>query len=143
MASTLRQRTAAAPAPSASKKQQEHDVLASSDSEGEEGQKESSNPLKAHENDYPAFEIPNFTIKEILGAIPAHCFERSALRSSLNVVLDFTWITLLGYAATYIDPAFGTNGNVLNGNVGWAAKWTMWNLYWLVAGCVTCLPSSC
>ncbi|GAA6041766.1 hypothetical protein JCM8097_008321 [Rhodosporidiobolus ruineniae] len=128
MAATLRQRSAA---PS---KVKEHDVLASSDSEDEA--KESS-PLKAHENDYKPFEVPQFGISEILKAIPAHCFERSALRSSTYVVGDFLMIGALGYAASYIDPAFNfQDGAILNGWQGFAAKWALWSLYWLVQGWV-------
>ncbi|BGP18767.1 hypothetical protein JCM10213_004274 [Rhodosporidiobolus nylandii] len=128
-AASLRQRNAA---PS---KEKDHDVLASSDSESEQDIKKS--PLNAHEQDFPPFEVPNFSIKEILGAIPAHCFERSALRSSTYVVWDFMLIAALGYAATYIDPAFNfQNGEVLSGWAGFAAKWAAWSLYWLVQGWV-------
>ncbi|GAA5843661.1 hypothetical protein JCM11251_006399 [Rhodosporidiobolus azoricus] len=122
MASTLRQR-----------KEKAHDVLASSDSECDE----KPSPLSAHENDFPPFEVPNFSIKEILGAIPAHCFERSALRSSTYVVGDFLMIAALGYAAWHIDPNFNfNNGSILNGWSGFAAKWALWSLYWLVQGWV-------
>ncbi|GAA5854751.1 hypothetical protein JCM8547_004057 [Rhodosporidiobolus lusitaniae] len=108
------------------------DVLASSDSEDE---KETA--VQGKEGSFEPWEVPNFTIKEILGAIPAHCFERSALRAGVNVVIDFTLITILGYCATYIDPNFNfQNGAILSGWPGFAAKWTLWNLYWLVAGWV-------
>ncbi|GAA6003561.1 hypothetical protein JCM10207_000390 [Rhodosporidiobolus poonsookiae] len=131
MAATLRQRANAA----APTKEKEHDVLASSDSECDDV-KEAS-PLKAHENDYPAFEVPQFTIKEILGAIPSHCFERSALRSATYVVADFAMIAALGYAASFIDPAFSfEGGSVLSGWEGFAAKWALWSVYWIVQGWV-------
>ncbi|GAA6003524.1 hypothetical protein JCM10207_000374 [Rhodosporidiobolus poonsookiae] len=96
-----------------------------------------ASPLKAHENDYPAFEVPQFTIKEILGAIPSHCFERSALRSSTYVVADFAMIAALGYAASFIDPAFSfEGGSVLSGWEGFAAKWALWSVYWVAQGFV-------
>mgnify|MGYP007100406080 CR=1 FL=1 len=127
-ASTLRQRTAAA----APRKEKEHDVLASSDSE-----EEHQDPLKALENEYPPFVVPNLTIKEVLGAIPAKCFERSALRSSTYVVGDFLMVAALGYAAYHIDPAFSyTGGKHLDGWAGFAAKWAAWSLYWTLQGWV-------
>ncbi|GAA5856556.1 hypothetical protein JCM9279_005497 [Rhodotorula babjevae] len=127
-ASTLRQRTAAA----APRKEKEHDVLASSDSEEEQ-----QDPLKALENEYPPFVVPNLTIKEVLGAIPAKCFERSALRSSTYVVGDFLMVAALGYAAYHIDPAFSyTGGKHLDGWAGFAAKWAAWSLYWTLQGWV-------
>lgn len=125
--STLRQRVAA---PTKDK----HDVLASSDSESDDVK---PSPLTAHENDFPPFAVPQFTIKELLGAIPAHCFERSALRSSTYVVGDYAMIAVLGYAASFIDSAFSfEGGSQLNGWAGFAAKWALWSLYWLVQGWV-------
>ncbi|RPA84242.1 oleate delta-12 desaturase [Ascobolus immersus RN42] len=49
------------------------------------------------------FKIPDFTIKEIRDAIPAHCFERSYLTSMLYVARDVFYILTLFYLAnTYI-----------------------------------------
>lgn len=80
------------------------------------------------------FTPPSFTIKDLLGAIPAHCFERSALKSSSYVVADFIMIGTIMYAATFIDPAFGAKGSVLQGPAGIAAKWALWAAYWTMAG---------
>lgn len=130
MASTVRQRTAAKAA-AAPRKEKEHDVLASSDSEEEQ------DPLKALEKTYPPFVVPNLTIKEVLGAIPAHCFERSALRSSTYVVGDFLMVAALGYAAYHIEPAFSfEGGKYLVGWAGFAAKWASWLAYWTLQGWV-------
>lgn len=139
-ASTLRSR-AQATRPAAKQSTSSDDVLSSSSSES--GDDHASSPaakkasaLAAHENDFPAFVVPNFTIKEILGAIPAHCFERSALRSSVNVVADFAMIAALGYAASYIDGSFGGKGEILSGVAGEVAKWAAWGAYWFAQGCV-------
>ncbi|CAG8654240.1 7552_t:CDS:2, partial [Scutellospora calospora] len=49
---------------------------------------------------------PNFTIKELRQAIPAHCFERNTLRSASYMVKDLAVIAVLVYAATFIDTHF-------------------------------------
>lgn len=84
--------------------------------------------------DLPMYTPPSFTIKDVLGAIPAECFERSALKSSQYVVQDFAMIGALMYAASHIEPALGSNGQVLNGWTGFAAKWAAWSVYWVLAG---------
>lgn len=48
--------------------------------------------------------IPDFTVKDLLTAIPKHCYQRSALHSSLYVVQDIVLMSAAFYAATYIDP---------------------------------------
>lgn len=49
------------------------------------------------------FELPNFTMKEIHDAIPAHCFKPSILRSMAYVVRDYFYLSTLIYlAVTYI-----------------------------------------
>ncbi|KAG2153024.1 fatty acid desaturase-domain-containing protein [Suillus bovinus] len=47
--------------------------------------------------------IPDLTIKDLLSAIPARCFKRSALRSSLYIVYDLVVISGIYKAATYLD----------------------------------------
>ncbi|SCZ91642.1 BZ3500_MvSof-1268-A1-R1_Chr5-1g07576 [Microbotryum saponariae] len=86
--------------------------------------------------DFPPFTPPQFTVKDVLGAIPAHCFERSALRSSTYVVADFSMLAVLFYAATHIDILFGSNGTQLQGAAGVVAKWAAWSVYWVLAGWV-------
>ncbi|PWN90170.1 hypothetical protein FA10DRAFT_266663 [Acaromyces ingoldii] len=54
------------------------------------------------------FRVPDLTVKDLLSSIPAHCFERSALKSSAYVVVDFTLVGLLGLAASYIDPTLSS-----------------------------------
>lgn len=86
--------------------------------------------------DFPPFTPSDLSMKEILGAIPAHCFERSALISGSYVVRDFALVAALMYAASFIEPALGFQGQVLNGYTGLAAKWAAWSVYWIWAGFV-------
>lgn len=49
------------------------------------------------------FELPNYTMKEIHDAIPAHCFKPSIIRSMAYVARDFFYFGALVYlAVTYI-----------------------------------------
>ncbi|KAI9497792.1 delta-12 fatty acid desaturase [Zychaea mexicana] len=71
------------------------------------------------------WEIPNFTIKEIRDAIPAHCFRRDTFRSFTYVFHDVFIIAVLAYAATYIDTIPSA-----------AARVVLWPLYWIAQGVV-------
>lgn len=49
------------------------------------------------------FEAPDYTIKDILSVIPAHCYERRTLQLLSYVARDITCMVVLGYLAnTYI-----------------------------------------
>lgn len=71
------------------------------------------------------WEIPDFTIKEIREAIPAHCFKRDTLRSFTYVIHDFAIIAALAYAATWIDTIPNQ-----------AARILLWPAYWIAQGIV-------
>ena len=94
---------------------------------------DSGNEYEEDSNLIP-FIPPTFTIKELLGAIPAHCFERSALKSFQYVFQDFAMIAASMYAASFIDGNFGTNGKIVDGPLGSVAKWALWTAYWTMAG---------
>ncbi|KIY46532.1 hypothetical protein FISHEDRAFT_47177 [Fistulina hepatica ATCC 64428] len=49
------------------------------------------------------FVVPDITIKELLGAIPPYCFNRSALRSSWYIVQDALIIAAVYKSACYVD----------------------------------------
>lgn len=53
------------------------------------------------------FIIPNFTVKQLLDAIPAHCFHRSALRSSTYVLQDVVVIGACVWAIYHVDDFLG------------------------------------
>ncbi|WVR06310.1 hypothetical protein IAU60_003340 [Kwoniella sp. DSM 27419] len=89
MSATIRQRMPSPPAGQAEKAQVMKEV---EEKEVTEGQK---------------FIVPNFTVKQLLDAIPAHCFHRSALHSSLYVVQDFIALGALVYGAYHIESFLG------------------------------------
>ncbi|KAJ1975319.1 hypothetical protein H4R33_006674 [Dimargaris cristalligena] len=72
------------------------------------------------------FQPPNISIKELRDAVPAHCFERSALRSSLYVAHDLFFVALFGYLATFIDTSLPISLRLL-----------AWPLYWVAQGIVS------
>jgi omega-6 fatty acid desaturase (delta-12 desaturase) len=47
------------------------------------------------------FELPDFTMKQIYDAIPAHCFQPSVFRGLAYVVRDYLYLGVLVYG-TYI-----------------------------------------
>ena len=88
---------------------------------------DSSDSENDSEDSLPTFTPPSFTIKELLAAIPAHCFERSWKISALYLLRYFTFLAITVAAALYIDSNLGLPEQGLIGNV---AKWTAWNAYW-------------
>ncbi|KAI9306905.1 fatty acid desaturase-domain-containing protein [Cunninghamella echinulata] len=71
------------------------------------------------------WEIPDFTIKEIRDAIPAHCFQRDTFRSFTYVFHDFAFAIALAYGATFIDQLPNP-----------ATRLALWALYWVAQGIV-------
>ncbi|KDN37123.1 hypothetical protein K437DRAFT_296667 [Tilletiaria anomala UBC 951] len=97
-------------------------------------------------SELPQYTVPNFTIKDLLSAIPAHCFERSALHSFAYVFADLAMVAALAYAATFIDPLVSSvdfsrqsplPASVLSAAAQQtAARWSLWGLYTFFQGCV-------
>ncbi|KAI9025099.1 delta-12-fatty acid desaturase [Phycomyces nitens] len=71
------------------------------------------------------WEVPEFTIKEIRDAIPAHCFRRDTFRSFTYVLHDFFFIALLAYGASWIDTLSST-----------PLRYLLWSAYWVAQGIV-------
>ncbi|GAA6021289.1 hypothetical protein JCM11491_005792 [Sporobolomyces phaffii] len=92
-----------------------------------------ANDVHHLEDTFPPFVAPPFTIKQLVSAIPPHCFERSAARSSLYVVVDLALVALLWSYASGIDDRFSGS---LDGPLGTALKWTAWIVYWTLQGWV-------
>lgn len=83
-------------------------------------------------NDGKQFVVPNYTVKQLLDAIPAHCYHRSALKSSTYVLRDVVAISFLVYGAYHID-SFLSRFNV-SGLTYTAAKFALWFAYTFVTG---------
>lgn len=72
------------------------------------------------------FQIPDFTIKQIRDAIPAHCFERSAARGLGYVARDVGSLAV----TFYIFHNYLTPENVPSAPV----RFVLWGLYTFVQG---------
>jgi len=81
------------------------------------------------------FVIPNIPVKDLLGAIPAHCFKRSAIKSSAYIVYDLIGIACTYKAASFAD-AFVTPANVSlpSPHLYTAAHVSIWALYGFIVG---------
>lgn len=82
---------------------------------------------------YPPFQPPRYSMKDLLGAVPAHCYERSAARSLYYVARDAAMIAGLAFAASWVEAAFGARGLVRESEV---LRWGCWSMYWMVQGVV-------
>ncbi|EPQ31588.1 uncharacterized protein PFL1_00921 [Pseudozyma flocculosa PF-1] len=99
-----------------------------------------------NEDELAKFNVPSFTVKDLLSAIPAHCFERSAFKSFTYVFYDLAMVAALGYAATYIDPSVGSyfsqnKANALTPYLSLGvqqnlARFALWSVYWVLQGLV-------
>lgn len=78
---------------------------------------------------------PPFSVGTLRRAIPAHCFERSALRSLGYLIVDLLAVAALYWASTFIDRAPAV--------LAWGL---LWPLYWCgaraLAPCTEALPRS-
>eukprot|EP01114_Cavostelium_apophysatum_P013822 TRINITY_DN343_c0_g1_i1.p1 TRINITY_DN343_c0_g1~~TRINITY_DN343_c0_g1_i1.p1 ORF type:complete len:401 (+),score=91.35 TRINITY_DN343_c0_g1_i1:76-1278(+) len=86
---------------------------------------EDSSVFAAHQQLHTA----PFTIKELRDAIPAHCFERSVIRSSSYLVADLAIIAGLVYAGNYYNVNYAPHTN-------WIVAILFWNVFWFVQGAV-------
>lgn len=96
---------------------------------------------KAYDTDkLHQYKVPELSMQDLLSAIPAHCFKRSTLHSSMYVVIDFVQVALLIYAASWIDP--------LTQDLHWellslsedatrsALRFALWSVYGFLQGLV-------
>lgn len=73
-------------------------------------------------------------VGDLRRAIPAHCFERSALKSGAYLLVDLLVVTVLYLFSTKIDTlpvpaALGVHGAT-------AVRAACWALYWFLQGAV-------
>ncbi|KAK0244411.1 delta12-fatty acid desaturase [Armillaria nabsnona] len=77
-----------------------------------------------------AFVVPDFTVKDLLSAIPAHCHKRSALRSSLYIVEDLIVIAALYTLTTKADALVNAETITLPHPALYPlARFSIWALY--------------
>ncbi|WFD32381.1 hypothetical protein MSPP1_003426 [Malassezia sp. CBS 17886] len=95
---------------------------------------------KYDSKDLHQYMVPEFSVKDLLSAIPRHCFERSTLRSSMYVLGDFAQAALLVYGATWIDTLAGmvhlSFAFVSEAAVQTAVRYALWAMYGFVQGLV-------
>lgn len=72
------------------------------------------------------FKVPDFTVKQIRDAIPAHCFERSAIRGFCYVARDILLLAL----TFYLFHTYNTPGNIHSPSI----RFGLWVVYGFVQG---------
>ncbi|CEH17591.1 delta-12 fatty acid desaturase [Ceraceosorus bombacis] len=100
--------------------------------------------LSYKQDELKQFKVPNLTIKDLLSAIPAHCFERSAWKSSMYVLADFILVGLLATAVTLVKPAVAQldlassplTPYISAEKQASALTWAGWSAYWVLQGMV-------
>jgi omega-6 fatty acid desaturase (delta-12 desaturase) len=81
--------------------------------------------------------IPDLTIKDLLGAIPSHCFKRNGWRSSLYVVADFAALAAIYKTTTFLDGCIHPEVIQLPHPILYGAgKFALWSLYTFWSGLV-------
>ncbi|MCJ1276107.1 hypothetical protein MMC21_003912 [Puttea exsequens] len=74
------------------------------------------------------FELPVFTVKDIRSAIPAHCYERNAVRFLTYVASDMMKLILIwGLAQKYLTPEYIPSTLLIR---------VLWVVYGIVNGCI-------
>ncbi|KAI0081548.1 delta-12 fatty acid desaturase [Panus rudis PR-1116 ss-1] len=81
--------------------------------------------------------IPDLSIKDLLSAIPAHCYKRSALRSSVYVVWDFFLLAVIYKGTVYLDALLTPEHISLPSPYLYTfASFALWALYSFATGLV-------
>jgi omega-6 fatty acid desaturase (delta-12 desaturase) len=81
------------------------------------------------------YPVPDIPIKDLLAVIPAHCFERSALKSSVYIFWDLFVIGCFYKATIYLDSLINPTTVALpNPHLYTAARISLWALYGFWAG---------
>ncbi|KAJ6622645.1 delta-12 fatty acid desaturase protein [Mycena sp. CBHHK59/15] len=81
------------------------------------------------------YVVPNLTIKELLDAIPSHCFKRSAVKSSMYTLWHLSIIFAIYKTAAYADTFINPQSLALPYPVLYPlARFVLWSLYGFWAG---------
>lgn len=81
--------------------------------------------------------IPDLSVKDLLSVIPAHCYQRSAFKSSLYIVWDLFLIGVFYKSATFLDAFI--NPETLSLPNPWLysfARFALWSFYGFCTGLV-------
>lgn len=81
------------------------------------------------EDRIPPLPPRNLTVKMIRDAVPAHCFERSLLRSLSHLLLDLLMIAAIGTTMWFLD-------NRAQFLPRWIVSYFVWPMYWWWQGAV-------
>jgi len=88
-------------------------------------------------NEQTQVVVPDLTIKDLLGAIPAHCFKRSGLRSSTYLIWDFFLLACIYKAAEYVDSLVQPSVIELPYPILYGlGRFAVWALYTFASGLV-------
>jgi len=89
------------------------------------------NPIKSRSKEVAQHQhhLAPFTIKELRDAIPAHCFDRSLLKSSAYLVVDLILISAFLFVGHYFN-------NYISQNTSWIVAFAFWSLLWFAQGAV-------
>ncbi|KAI0917431.1 hypothetical protein AcW1_007372 [Taiwanofungus camphoratus] len=97
--------------------------------------KESSGPRITVEQ--TPFLIPDLSVKDLLSAIPAHCYKRSALRSMSYLVWDFFLVACIYKLAVFFDARITPEYVSLPSPYLYSfARFAMWAFYGFANGLV-------
>ncbi|EIW59149.1 oleoyl phosphatidylcholine desaturase [Trametes versicolor FP-101664 SS1] len=79
--------------------------------------------------------IPDFSVKDLLSVIPAHCNERSTFRSMSYVVMDFAIIGAVYKGTYFLDALLRPEHIALPYAILYpAARFALWSLYTFIVG---------
>ncbi|KAF7302105.1 FA-desaturase domain-containing protein [Mycena indigotica] len=79
--------------------------------------------------------VPDVTMKDLLDAIPAHCFKRSAVKSSMYLVWHLSIIATIYKTTTYLDTLISPAiFNAPHPFVYSLVRFALWSLYGFWAG---------
>ncbi|KAJ7075794.1 delta-12 fatty acid desaturase protein [Mycena belliarum] len=86
-------------------------------------------------NELGLYVVPDLTIKQLLDAIPKHCFERSALKSSMYTLWHLSIIGAFYKATVYADALISPAGFAAPHPVVYPlARFALWAVYGFWAG---------
>jgi len=82
----------------------------------------------------PPLSKPTFDLKDLRAVIPAHCFQRSAIKSLAWLARDLVVVAALFYAATFIDsPMMPFIGRIIFWPLDWYLQGLTMTGVWVLA----------